>query len=285
MAASSDRHRLAPVRAVPVLRRRARCRGRLARRSPTAPIRTGRDCRISATCCCATGDATGYVRVDWFTPDGLPHLGRRPAHHPRHRGLHRAAQIHRHRRPARHRPSRSSSTARASQHIDCSDVELPYGRAADRRRPQPHRDRDAAGALLQGHGAGADRAGDGGRNGVRHESKPRTVAVVGCGIGRSHIAEGYARLRDQFDVQVICDLSEERLATVGIAIRTRAANGMNAAHGLLGALAQVILVADHERLDPQRRLAWWWHAQSMDSRSLWRALTLTGYGNWIGGGR
>ena len=46
-------------------------------------------------------------------------------------------------------------------------------------------------------------------------SKPRTVAVIGCGIGRSHIAEGYARLRDRYDVQVICDLNQERLATVG----------------------------------------------------------------------
>src|SRR5882757_6738176 len=46
-------------------------------------------------------------------------------------------------------------------------------------------------------------------------SKPRTVAVIGCGIGRSHIAEGYARLRGQFDLQVICDLNQERLATVG----------------------------------------------------------------------
>jgi predicted dehydrogenase len=46
-------------------------------------------------------------------------------------------------------------------------------------------------------------------------SKRFTVAVIGCGIGRSHIAEGYARLRDQFDLQVICDLNEERLAAVG----------------------------------------------------------------------
>ena len=41
-----------------------------------------------------------------------------------------------------------------------------------------------------------------------------TVAVIGCGIGRSHIAEGYARMPDKFDLQVLCDLNEERLATV-----------------------------------------------------------------------
>ena len=41
------------------------------------------------------------------------------------------------------------------------------------------------------------------------------VAVIGGGIGRSHIAEGYARLRDRFDLQVLCDLDKERLAEVG----------------------------------------------------------------------
>jgi predicted dehydrogenase len=31
-------------------------------------------------------------------------------------------------------------------------------------------------------------------------SKSKTVAVIGCGIGRSHIAEGYARLCDRYDL-------------------------------------------------------------------------------------
>ena len=46
-------------------------------------------------------------------------------------------------------------------------------------------------------------------------SKRKTVAVIGLGIGRNHITEGYARLRDQFDLQAICDLSRERLTAVG----------------------------------------------------------------------
>jgi predicted dehydrogenase len=45
-------------------------------------------------------------------------------------------------------------------------------------------------------------------------SKCYTVAVIGCGIGRSHIAEGYARLPGKFEVRALCDLNEERLATV-----------------------------------------------------------------------
>ena len=87
------------------------------RRSPTAPIRRRPSLQDFGEMLLRAGDVTGYVRVDWFTPDGLPHLGRRPADHPRHRGLYRAAQIYRHRRPARQRPSvpgRRQGHARAS---------------------------------------------------------------------------------------------------------------------------------------------------------------------------
>ena len=38
---------------------------------------------------------------------------------------------------------------------------------------------------------------------------------IGCGIGRSHIAEGYAPHARQVRVQAICDLNAERLAKVG----------------------------------------------------------------------
>src|SRR4051794_39721348 len=43
----------------------------------------------------------------------------------------------------------------------------------------------------------------------------RTVAVIGCGIGRSHILEGYSRHADKFRVLAICDLDTARLAAVG----------------------------------------------------------------------
>ena len=45
-------------------------------------------------------------------------------------------------------------------------------------------------------------------------SKIWTVAVVGCGIGRTHIFEGYSRHPDKFKVLVVCDLSEERRTAV-----------------------------------------------------------------------
>jgi len=41
------------------------------------------------------------------------------------------------------------------------------------------------------------------------------VAVVGLGIGKSHIAEGYAKHADKFRVLALCDLDTNRLATVG----------------------------------------------------------------------
>src|SRR5258708_9655152 len=41
------------------------------------------------------------------------------------------------------------------------------------------------------------------------------VAVIGCGIGRLHILEGYSRHQDKFRVLALCDLDPARLAAVG----------------------------------------------------------------------
>jgi predicted dehydrogenase len=43
----------------------------------------------------------------------------------------------------------------------------------------------------------------------------KKVAVIGLGIGRSHIVEGYLPHPDRFDVTMLCDLNEERLTSVG----------------------------------------------------------------------
>ena len=103
----------------------------------------------------------GYIRVDWFTPDGLVDLGRRPAHDPR-------------APTASSRSARTSTSAdaRAASHlflvdkketryIDCQGCRAAVRRAARDRRPQPHRDGDAAGALLPGDRADAEGAGAG----------------------------------------------------------------------------------------------------------------------------
>ena len=45
------------------------------------------------------------------------------------------------------------------------------------------------------------------------------VAVVGAGIGRAHIEEGYAKLPELFEVAALCDIDPARLETVGTACR------------------------------------------------------------------
>ena len=40
------------------------------------------------------------------------------------------------------------------------------------------------------------------------------VGIVGCGIGREHIARGYGKHADRFRVQAVCDIDEHRLAAV-----------------------------------------------------------------------
>jgi predicted dehydrogenase len=46
------------------------------------------------------------------------------------------------------------------------------------------------------------------------EPRVWTVAVVGCGIGRNHIAQGYRKHPDKFCVRALCDIDECRLAAV-----------------------------------------------------------------------
>lgn len=41
-----------------------------------------------------------------------------------------------------------------------------------------------------------------------------SVAIVGCGIGRSHIVEGYQPNADKFEVRALCDLNVERMTAV-----------------------------------------------------------------------
>ena len=43
----------------------------------------------------------------------------------------------------------------------------------------------------------------------------KKVAIIGLGIGRSHITEGYLPHSDRYEVAVLCDLNEERLNAVG----------------------------------------------------------------------
>lgn len=47
------------------------------------------------------------------------------------------------------------------------------------------------------------------------ESDIKTVAIVGCGVGRSHMSEGYLQNADKFKVIAVCDVDEGRLKAFG----------------------------------------------------------------------
>lgn len=63
------------------------------------------------------------------------------------------------------------------------------------------------------------------RRGPTSQSEVWNVGIVGCSIGRGHIARGYACHPDKFQVAALCDIDAARLAAVGdefdIARRTR----------------------------------------------------------------
>ncbi len=124
----SHRHRLAPVRAVPVLHRQPRRPRWSRRRSPTAPIRRRRACRISATCIVRT------PRRHRLYPRRLVHagrpadLGRRPPHH--HSAPKGTIELRKYVDIAG-APGTDHLflvDGKGVQHIDCANVELPYGR-------------------------------------------------------------------------------------------------------------------------------------------------------------
>ena len=69
---------------------------------------------------------TGYIRADWFTPDGLDAWGDGRTDDSRHRGLHRDPEERRHRRPRGRQPP-VPRRPEGAQYVDCSDVALPYG--------------------------------------------------------------------------------------------------------------------------------------------------------------
>ena len=121
------RHRRAPVRPVPALHRLDARPRSWPRTSPTTPIRTRRSWKTSARCCCAATAAPATSASTGTRPKGLRGVGRRAADDPRHRRLHRAAQVHRHRPAGPAATTCSSSTGRASSTSTAATEPLPYG--------------------------------------------------------------------------------------------------------------------------------------------------------------
>ena len=103
---------------------------------------------------------TGYIRVDWFTPDGLATWGDGRLTI---LGTDGFIEIRKNIDIAG-RPGESHLflvDQKETRYIDCSDVALPYGAALVSRRGQSHRNGDDAGALLPGDRADAEGAGPG----------------------------------------------------------------------------------------------------------------------------
>ena len=69
----------------------------------------------------------GYIRVDWFTPDGLKTWGDGRLTDPGHRGLHRDPEEHRPRGRARGREPLFLVDQKETRYVDCKDVVPPYG--------------------------------------------------------------------------------------------------------------------------------------------------------------
>ena len=114
---------------------------------------------------------TGYIRVDWFTPDGLATWGDGRLTI---LGTDGFIEIRKNidiaGRPGGEPPVPGGPEGDALHRL-LGQVPLPYGDAAGRRRAEPDRDGDAAGALLPGHGADAQGPGAGAAD--RHDDRIR----------------------------------------------------------------------------------------------------------------
>ena len=102
----------------------------------------------------------GYIRVDWFTPDGLPTWGDGRLDHSWHERLHRDQKERRHRGPPRRQsPVPVGPEGDPLHRYHHSHVAV---RHPDRRRHRaPHRHSHVASPLLLGHRAGAQGPGPG----------------------------------------------------------------------------------------------------------------------------
>ena len=146
----------------------------------------------------ASDDATGFIRVDWFTQDGLAVWGDGRLFI---MGTEGTIELRKYIDIAG-RPGGDHLfivDRKGTRHVDCAGDEDRLRRAASRRRAEPHRDGHEAEPLLLRHRAGADGAGEGDADrrqapaGARGMSAPLKVGVVGAGVGVSHI-EAYREL-------------------------------------------------------------------------------------------
>ena len=114
---------------------------------------------------------SGYIRVDWFTPDGLSTWGDGRLTI---LGTNGFIEVRKNvdiggRAGGNHL---FLVDGKETRYIDCKDVALPYGEQLVERRPQPDGDGDAAAALLPGDGADAEGAEAGAAGDVQAATQP-----------------------------------------------------------------------------------------------------------------
>ena len=125
----------------------------------------------------------GYIRVDWFTPDGLKTWGDGRLTI---LGTDGFIEIRKNIDIAG-RPGGSHLflvDQKETRYVDCEDVALPYGEQLVDDIAPPHRDRDAPGALLPGHRAGPSCSGqrpEGAVQGLGGRLSPGSFCDFGSG--------------------------------------------------------------------------------------------------------
>ena len=175
---------------------------------------------------------SGYVRVDWFTPDGLSTWGDGRLTI---LGTEGFIEIRKNVDIAG-RPGGNHLflvDQKETRYIDCKDVPLPYGERLVDDVLEPHRDGHAPGPLLPGHGAGAARGEAGAAGGFEDDLRRRRAGRPGPSArGGRLLAAAHRSLRcaRQLDFEHVGD---EHLAPVLVEVDGGALRV--AAHGHPGA--------------------------------------------------
>ena len=167
----------------------------------------------------ATDTATGMIRVDWFTPDGLPTWGDGRLIIV---GTEGTIELRKYVDIAG-RPGTDHlflADKDGVRHIDCAGTDLPFGRqllADVRDRTETAMPQARCFKAMEIALTAQMLAEESGQWRVR---MTWNVGLVGLNIGRSHIVEGYVP-NPAFRVATICDLDEARLAARRRRVRHR----------------------------------------------------------------
>ena len=160
------RHRQPPDRPVPLVHRLRHRRGRVQHGGQLHPSGFARHAGLRRGDAASRSTAHGYVRVDWYTPQGLPTWGDGRLVILGTEGyieLRKYVDI-------AGRPGRDHLfvvDGAGTEYVDCSDVALQLLPRPGARRHPPHRDRVPAAAHLRGDAAGHHRPAERDHDGIR----------------------------------------------------------------------------------------------------------------------